>query len=70
MLKDGFYPVTRRDLLGLFNGEQNAALQESDIYSDYLNYLQSIEEAVQSFKSKPVNEWKKRTWIGFFQYLV
>lgn len=69
VLKDGFYPVTRRDLLDLFNSEQNAALQESDIYSDYLNHLQSIEEAVQSFKSKPVNEWKKRTWIGFFQYL-
>ncbi|MGP5645632.1 PD-(D/E)XK nuclease family protein [Psychrobacter celer] len=69
VLKDGFYPVTRRDLLDLFNSEQNAALQESDIYSDYLNHLQSIEEAVQSFKSKPVNEWKKRAWIGFFQCL-
>ncbi|WP_201593761.1 PD-(D/E)XK nuclease family protein, partial [Psychrobacter sp. Pi2-51] len=69
VLKDGFYPVTRRDLLDLFNSEQNAALQESDIYSDYHNHLQSIEEAVQSFKSKPVNEWKKRAWIGFFQHL-
>ena len=69
VLKDGFYPVTRRDLLDLFNSERNAALQESDIYSDYHNHLQSIEEAVQSFKSKPVNEWKKRAWIGFFQYL-
>lgn len=66
VLKDGFYPVTRRDLLDLFNSEQNAALQESDIYSDYHNYLQSIEEAVQSFKSQPVKEWKKRAWIGFF----
>ncbi|MGP5216481.1 PD-(D/E)XK nuclease family protein [Psychrobacter sp. Rd 27.2] len=69
VLKDGFYPVTRRDLLDLFNSEQNATLQESDIYSDYYNYLQSIEEAVQSFKSKPVNKWKKRAWIGFFQHL-
>lgn len=69
VLKDGFYPVTRRDLLDLFNSEQNATPQESDIYSDYYNYLQSIEEAVQSFKSKPVNKWKKRAWIGFFQHL-
>ena len=69
VLKDGFYPVTRRDLLDIFNSEQDAALQESDIYIDYLNYLQSIEEAVQSFQSKPVKEWKKRAWIGFFQYL-
>lgn len=69
VLKDGFYPVTRKDLLDLFNSERNAALQESDIYSDYHNHLQSIEEAVQSFKSKPVNEWKKRAWIGFFQHL-
>lgn len=69
VLKDSFYPVTRRDLLDIFNSEQNAALQESDIYSEYHNHLQSIEEAVQSFKSKPVNEWKKRAWIGFFQHL-
>ncbi|WP_299329670.1 PD-(D/E)XK nuclease family protein [uncultured Psychrobacter sp.] len=69
VLKDGFYPVTRRNLLDLFNSEQNGALQESDIYSDYLNHLQSIEEAVQSFQSKPVKEWKKRAWIGFFQHL-
>lgn len=69
VLKDGFYPVTRRDLLDIFSAEQNATLQESDIYSDYHNHLQSIEEAVQSFKSKPVNEWKKRAWIGFFQHL-
>lgn len=69
VLKDGFYPVTRKDLLNIFDSEKNAALQESDIYIDYLNYLQSIEEAVQSFKSKPVKEWKKRAWIGFFQHL-
>ncbi|MGE6327147.1 PD-(D/E)XK nuclease family protein [Psychrobacter pacificensis] len=69
VLKDGFYPVTRKDLLNIFDSEKNAALQESDIYIDYLNYLQSIEEAVQSFKSKSVNKWKKRAWIGFFQHL-
>lgn len=69
VLKDGFYPVTRRDLLDIFDSEKNAAFKESDIYSDYHNYLQSIEKAVQSFKSKPVKEWKKRAWIGFFQYL-
>lgn len=69
VLKDGFYPVTRKDLLNIFDSEQNAALKDSDIYIDYLNYLQSIEEAVQSFQSKPVKEWKKLAWIGFFQYL-
>ena len=69
VLKDGFYPVTRKDLLSIFDSEQNAALKESDIYTDYHNHLQSIEEAVQSFKSQPVNQWKKRAWIGFFQYL-
>ena len=69
VLKDGFYPVIRRDLLDIFDSEKNAASKESDIYSDYHNYLQSIEKAVQSFKSKPVKEWQKRAWIGFFQYL-
>lgn len=69
VLKDGFYPVTRKDLLNIFDSEQNAVLKDSDIYTDYHNYLQSIEEAVQSFKSKPVKEWKKWAWIGFFQHV-
>ena len=68
VLKDGFYPVFRKDLLDIFENEQQA-LNHSDIYSNFYDYLQSIENAVQSFKSLPVEKWGGHAWTGFFQYL-
>lgn len=67
--KDGFYPVIRRELLDIFENEQVEVLKNSDIYTNFYDYLQSIEDAVQSFKYLPVSEWGHKAWIGFFQYL-
>lgn len=69
VIRDGFYPVLRKDLLDVFEKEQRDAVIHSDIYADFYDHLQSIEKAVQGFKDSPVGEWKKRAWIGFFQYL-
>lgn len=69
VVKDGFYPVVRKDLLDIFDSEQNEALKYSDIYTNFYYHIQSIERAVQRFKSQPMAEWGKRAWIGFFQYL-
>lgn len=69
VVKDGFYPVVRKDLLDVFDSEQNEALKYSDIYTNFYDHIQSIESAVQRFKSQPVAEWGKRAWTGFFQYL-
>ena len=69
VIKDGFYPVVRKDLLDIFDNEQNEVLKYSDIYTNFYDYIQSIESAVQKFESQPVAEWGKRAWIGFFQYL-
>ena len=67
--KDGFYCVNRQDLLSIFPQGNEVAYTHSDIYADFVDYLQNLENAVQSFKTLPVAEWKNRSWIGFFQYL-
>lgn len=69
VIKHGFYPVLRRDLLQVFNNSNNEAARQSDIYANYYDYLQSIENAVQSFQTTPVKDWSRRAWIGFYQYL-
>lgn len=69
VLEDGFYPITRKDLLDIFNNERHEGLKYSDIYTNFYDYLTSIEDAVQSFKYLPVSKWGHRAWIGFFQYL-
>lgn len=69
VIKDGFYPVIRKDLLGVFEKGRADAVRCSDICSDFYDHLKSVEDAVQSFKYLPIKDWKKRAWIGFFQYL-
>lgn len=69
VIKDGFYPVVRKDLLDIFENQHVEASKYSDIYTNFYDYLQSIENAVQSFKHLPVSKWGHRAWIGFFQYL-
>jgi len=69
VIKDGFYPVVRKDLLDIFDNEHDEVLKYSDIYTNFYDYIQSIESAVQKFESQPVAEWGKHAWIGFFQYL-
>jgi len=69
VIQDGFHPVLRKDLLNIFNNEKNEALKYSDIYTNFHNYIQSIENKVQIFRSQEVSKWQKYAWIGFFQYL-
>lgn len=69
VIKHGFNPVLRKDLLQVFDRSSNEGARESDIYANYYDYLQSIETAVQSFQITPVKDWGRRAWIGFYQYL-
>lgn len=67
--KEGFYPVTRSDLLKVFDDVPENTVTHSDIYENFYDYLQSIEKAVQSFNHLPVKSWGHRAWIGLFKYL-
>ncbi|WP_193778001.1 PD-(D/E)XK nuclease family protein [Psychrobacter sp. FDAARGOS_221] len=69
VMEHGFYPVLRKDLLQVFDNADNEAARQSDIYANYYYYLQSIETAVQSFRTVPVHKWKRHAWKGFFIYL-
>lgn len=68
--KEGFYPVTRSDLLKVFDDVPENIVTHSDIYENFYDYLQSIEKAVQSFNHLPVKSWGYRAWIGLFKYFV
>ena len=69
VIEDGFCAVIRKDLLNIFTNDQGNAAKYSDIYADFYHHLQSIEDAVQSFKYLPIKDWSHKSWIGFFKYL-
>ena len=69
VLSSGFFNVNRQDLLSILSNDKNASAIQSDIYTDFIDYLQIIEDAVQSFNNKPIKDWNHHAWIGFFQYL-
>lgn len=61
----GYGCFLRRDFLEIF-GKGKALGITSDIFTDFCRYLQGIEEAVQSFATVQVRQWKRPQWKGFF----
>lgn len=56
------------DLLSIFrkyNGRIN-----SDIFTDYVEYLENFECEKNLYKTLPINEWWKMPYIGFFKHLI
>jgi hypothetical protein len=70
--RSGFTPGSRHDLLAFFKGEAaQAAATESDVLSEYMTYLQAVDDEFNSFVFLPPNEWggNTRRWFGFFSSL-
>ncbi len=42
---------------------------ENPIFIDYLEYLESIESEVNSYKNSQIKDWSNRAYIGFFEHL-
>lgn len=61
----GFSIFTREMFLGILNEGARAGIQ-NDIYMDYSNYLNRIQESIDAYKTKPLNEWDWQCWTGFF----
>lgn len=60
----GFLPFLRGDLLNILKAGAG-----NDILNDYVEFLDYIEEQVQSFKHVPFAEWNWYSWAGFYNYL-
>lgn len=66
--KLGYKTYLRAKLLEVLEaGQRDGAA--SDIYADFLRHLQRREDAVQSFRHKPVTEWTGDAWRGFYMQL-
>jgi hypothetical protein len=64
----GYIPFTRNMMLdilkkGKINGIKN------DVYLDYLDHLQNLQDKIAAFRTKPVIDWDAYAWQGFYQEL-
>ena len=63
VLKARYKIFQRADILNLLNEYDG----ENTIIIDYREYLQSISNAVESYRNKPIVEWDDRySWVGFY----
>lgn len=56
------------DLLSIF-GKYKRTIN-SDIFSDYVEYLENFEYEKNLYITLPINEWWSMPYIGFFKYLT
>ena len=57
-----YQPYLREDLLKILNQYSGS----NNILKDYRSHIQEIENAVQSYQSRPINSWCGKSWTGFY----
>ena len=57
--------LSRKEMVDILTSEEC----QNEILLGYLTKLQEIEEATNSYLTKPVKEWEWRAWQGFFMML-
>lgn len=57
--------LSRKEMIDVLTSEEC----QNEILLGYLTKLQEIEEATNSYRTKPVNEWGWRAWQGFYMML-
>ncbi len=62
VIKNEYEVYSRKDFLDVLNSK----LVKNDIVENYTEYLQQIEDEVNSYKILPSNEWGWNSWKGFF----
>ena len=62
--EDGFKVFTRDNLINILNTINGV---QSDIFNDFKEYIQGIENEVNAFVIK--ENWNHKNWIGFFKFL-
>ena len=65
--KQKYFKFTRREFLDVLVYGKGLGVKNA-IFIDYYNYLEMIEEEVNSYNTIPITEWKNcsRLWFGFF----
>lgn len=63
--KKGFSIIDRSELIDFFS--QHTI--QNDIYSDFVEKINSIELSEKSFETKMIKDWDDNSWKGFYQFL-
>lgn len=65
----GFFEFLRSDFLYILR-KGKATGVDNDIFNDFLDHLESIEQSVNRYKNEPIEKWadsrSSRVWAGFF----
>lgn len=64
--KAEYRPFTRRTMLEIMKNGLERGIN-NDIFLDYYNHLQELENSIQAFRTKPVAKWNANQWQGFYQ---
>jgi len=62
VVKNGYQPFLREDFLRVLNAYKGT----NAILVDYRNYLQSITDKIESYKSIELSKWGWYSWVGFY----
>ncbi|MEN6324632.1 MAG: hypothetical protein ABFD18_00255, partial [Syntrophomonas sp.] len=62
----GFVIFSRFDLLTVLKSAEHL---KNNVLNDYIEYLEEIEEQVQSYNSLPLDKWDGYSWQGFYNYI-
>ncbi|MGI9228349.1 MAG: PD-(D/E)XK nuclease family protein [Gammaproteobacteria bacterium] len=60
--RSGYKPFLRADLLKVLDSYDG----DNAILLDYWNYLKGIENDVQAYKTKSMDDWEDSQWVGFY----
>jgi hypothetical protein len=64
----GYRPFLRQDLLHVLRTERRAGLTNA-IFIDFLEQLEKREALVHSYADRPIRDWFRDSWIGFYKQL-
>lgn len=63
--KAGYAIIDRAELLTFFKQHK----VNNDIYTDFIERIESLEIARQSFRKQTIKDWTYSSWEGFYQFL-
>jgi hypothetical protein len=60
--ENGYSIYGRKDFLNVLNDEN----YKNDVIENYTDYLQNIENSINSYKITPIEDWSWNAWKGFY----
>ncbi|MEA2016820.1 MAG: PD-(D/E)XK nuclease family protein [Campylobacterota bacterium] len=65
IIENGYQIYLREDFLKVLKSNKI----QNNVINEYTDYIQNIEDSINSYKSLPINDWNYDSWKGFFKEL-